>query len=64
MIRYETNTPMSQLGLRQRIARLERQQADRIETVADVKKKLDDTIERAQLEIENLKAQQTIGVAR
>lgn len=69
MIRYETTAPVIdgagyQRWLRRTIEKLERQQADRIETVVDVKQKLDATIERGAREIANLKSQQTIGVAR
>lgn len=67
-VRYEAYAPpvdgaAYQRWLRQRIEKLERQQADRIEIVADVKQKLDDTVERAAREIENLKAQQTIALS-
>lgn len=53
-----------QSWLRRRIAALETLQTARIELVNRQKKELDASVVRAQNEIANLKAQQTIGVAR
>lgn len=51
-----------QLHLRRRIATLEVQQQKRIALTAERKKLLDETIDNAQREIDNLRAQLTIGV--
>lgn len=68
MIRYETTSELDgaahQRWLRHRIEKLERQQADRIESVADVKQRLDESVARAAREIANLKARQTIGAVK
>lgn len=57
MIRYETE---DQAQLRRRIYTLERLQTQRIELVAEQKKQMDATVERAQRELDNLRAQVTI----
>lgn len=59
-----TDGAVYQSWLRRHIATLERLQVRRIETVAQTKLALDRSIERAALEITNLKAQQTIGSIR
>ena len=69
MIRYEQSPPTSdgaayQSWLRRRIAKLETQQAARVELTVQKKKEMDDAIERAELEIRNLRAQQTMGVVK
>lgn len=53
-----------QLALRRRIATLEAQQQKRIALTAERKKLLDETIDNAQRELENLRAQLTIGVVK
>lgn len=53
-----------QSWLRRHIAKLEARQADRIELVAAQKKALDESVEKAAREIDNLRTQQTIGVAK
>lgn len=53
-----------QSWLRRRIARLETLQVARIELVEQQKRDLHVSIVRAQTEIENLKAQQNIGIAK
>lgn len=53
-----------QSWLRRRIATLEAQQAQRIELTAQAKKAMNESIRKAQLEIDNLSAQLTIGVAQ
>jgi hypothetical protein len=53
-----------QRALRKRIATLEHQQVLRIERTAERKKMLDETIEKADREIANLKQQLTIGVVQ
>lgn len=53
-----------QSWLRRHIAVLEGLQETRVQMVAERKKQLDATVERAAREIVNLKAQQTIGVAQ
>lgn len=66
MIRYESTPPDDTDGaayqswLRRHIAKLERMQALRIESRDVTLRRLDATIERAEREIDNLKAQQTI----
>jgi hypothetical protein len=64
-VRYEVTSSLDgaqyQSWLRRRIAKLEAIQAQRIESRADVLEKIDQVIERADLELANLKAQQTIG---
>ena len=50
-----------QARLRRRIASLQRLQAQRIERVAQKKIDLDACVDKAQREIDNLRAQQTIG---
>lgn len=53
-----------QARLRRRIASLERLQAQRIELAAAQKNLLDAVVDKEQRKIDNLKAQQTIGVVR
>lgn len=50
--------------LRRRITTLEEMQADRIALTAEAKRGMNESIRKAQLEIDNLAAQLTIGVAR
>lgn len=52
-----------QVWLRRRIRTLKKQQARRIETHNEVKKQMDEIVERAQREIDNLESQLTIGMA-
>ena len=60
-----TPTPAtSQSGLRAQIATLERIQRSRIEMVAEQKRQMDEHISKCDREIENLKAQLTMGVVR
>ena len=54
----------TQRWLRRRIATLERQQEQRIEHVAKLKKELDELLERKQRELDNFHAQVTMKVAR
>jgi hypothetical protein len=53
-----------QSWLRRRIATLESQQAARIERTREAKRGMNESIRKAQLEIDNLAAHLTIGVAR
>lgn len=70
MIRYEPVPPAHldgagyQRWLRQRIAARELMQTRRIELNAERKKQLDETVERAQREIDGLKQQLTMGVVK
>lgn len=57
---YPTDNTSYQSWLRRRIAKLEAMQCRRIELVAEQKKQLDASVDRAQREIDNLRAQQTI----
>lgn len=55
---------MNQRELRAKIARLERLQAIRVEAVERRKKELDAVLEGKQRELDNLRAQVTIGAVR
>lgn len=66
-MRYESMPPVGvphQAWLRRRIAHLEDAQARRRAEGQEVKDLIDRSVNRAQLEIDNLKAQQTIGAVR
>lgn len=67
-IRYEAQRDDDgaryQSWLRQHIVALQIRQEIRIAKVAEQKRQLDESIDRANREIENLKTQQTIGVVK
>ena len=60
---FTSPQPRNQRELRRRIATLEAQQSRRIELTREAKRGMNESIRKAQMEIDNLRAQQTIGVA-